>query len=110
MDEYDLLDTAGGAGGGGGGGSTVGSGAAVVKRADPNWNALKSSKTEGTEVATAAEAEDTEVDGGGGVGLIDADELKVRCGSGVVDGGSVDDVEGGAHDLSDANVGGGGSE
>ena len=36
LDEYDLLDTAGGGGGGGGGGSTVGSGAAVVKRADPN--------------------------------------------------------------------------
>ena len=35
LDEYDLLDAAGG--GGGGGGSTVGSGAAVVKRADPNW-------------------------------------------------------------------------
>ena len=27
-------------------------------------------------MATAAEAEDTEVDGGGGVGLIDADELQ----------------------------------
>ena len=37
---------------------------------------MKSSKTEGTEVATAAEAEDTDVDGGGGVGLIDADELQ----------------------------------
>ena len=39
---------------------------------------MKSSKTEGTEVATAAVAEDTEVDGGGGVGLIDADELQVQ--------------------------------
>ena len=38
LDEYDLLDTAGG--GGGGGGSTVGSGAAVVKRADPNCEHL----------------------------------------------------------------------
>ena len=27
-------------------------------------------------MATAAEAEDTEVDGGGGVGLMDADELQ----------------------------------
>lgn len=61
-------------------------------------------------MATAAEAEDTEVDGGGGVGLIDADELSVRWGSGVVGGGSVDDEEGGAHDLSDANGGGGISE
>ena len=42
----------------------------------PPWNALKSSKTEGTEVATATEADDTDVDGGGGVGLIDAEELQ----------------------------------
>ena len=33
--------------------------------------------------------------------------LSVRCGSGVVDGGSFDDEEGGAHDLSDASGGGG---
>ena len=39
---------------------------------------MKSSKTDGTDVATAAEAtDDTDTDGGGGVGLIDADELQV---------------------------------
>ena len=46
LDEYDLLDTAGG-GGGGGGGSTVGSGAAVVKRADPNCEDLIQSTCDG---------------------------------------------------------------
>ena len=35
--------------------------------------------------------------------------LNVRCGSGVVEGGSEDVDEGGAHDLSDGNVGGGGA-
>ena len=48
-----------------------------MKRAVPNWNALKFSKTEGTEVATAAKAEDTEEEGGGGGGLNDADKLYV---------------------------------
>ena len=47
LDEYDLLDTAGGGGGGGGGGSTVGSGAAVVKRADPNCEDLIQSTCDG---------------------------------------------------------------